>query len=271
MLNLICAICCSALVSIIMRLSGKKVKSDIAMLAVNYLMCSAVASRFVGGSSLPGGSTLILGVIGGVLYLASFVLLQRNVAKNGVVLSSTFMKLGVLVSIAVSVLAFGEHPSLMQGLGVALALGSIVLVSGKGEGAAASRLGLVLLFVGGMADAMSKIFEELGVKAEESWFLLGAFFTALLLCLGLMLSKKQRPGKWELLFGLLIGIPNYFSSRFFLRSLESVPAVIAFPTYSVGSILVVSAVGVLVFREKLTKRQWVGIGGILAALVLLNI
>lgn len=272
MLYLVLAICCSALVSIIMRLSGKKVKSDIAMLAVNYLMCSAVASRFVWGSQLPGISTGALGVVGGVLYLASFVLLQRNVSKNGVVLSSTFMKLGVLVSIAISVLAFGEIPSLLQGLGVVLALGAIILVSGKEEGTAASRLGLILLLlIGGMADAMSKIFEELGVKAEESRFLLGTFFTALLLCLGLMLHKKQRPGKWELLFGLLIGIPNYFSSKFFLRSLESVPAVIAFPTYSVGSILAVSAVGVLAFRERLTKRQWLGIGGILAALILLNI
>ena len=182
------------------------------------------------------------------------------------------MKLGVLVSIAVSVLAFGEVPGITQALGVVLALGAIILVSGKGEGAAASRLGLVLLLlVGGMADAMSKIFEELGVKAEESWFLFGTFCTAMVLCLGLMLSQKQRPGKWELLFGLLIGIPNYFSARFFLRALETVPAVIAFPTYSVGSILVVSAVGVLAFREKLTKRQWLGIGGTLAALILLNI
>lgn len=272
MLYLIFAVCCSALVSLIMRLSGEKVKSDIAMLAVNYLMCSAVASWFLWGSGLPGISTGLFGIVGGILYLASFVLLQRNVAKNGVVLSSTFMKLGVLVSIAVSVLAFGEVPGITQALGVVLALGAIILVSGKGEGAAASRLGLVLLLlVGGMADAMSKIFEELGVKAEESWFLFGTFFTAMVLCLGMMLSQKQRPGKWELLFGLLIGIPNYFSARFFLSALETVPAVIAFPTYSVGSILVVSAVGVLAFREKLTKRQWLGIGGTLAALILLNI
>ena len=39
----------------------------------------------------------------------------------------------------------------------------------------------------------------------------------------------------------------------------------------VGGILAVSAVGVLAFREKLTARQWLGIAGILAALILLNI
>ena len=77
MLYLIFAICCSALVSLIMRLSGEKVKSDIAMLAVNYLMCSAVASRFVWGSGLPGISTGLLAS------LAAFCILLLSYCCRG--------------------------------------------------------------------------------------------------------------------------------------------------------------------------------------------
>ena len=91
------------------------------------------------------------------------------------------------------------------------------------------------------------------------------------LCLALMLYKKQRPGRYELLFGVLIGVPNFFSARFLLRALGSLPAVIVYPTFSVATILVVTLAGVVFFGEKLTRRQWLALGAILAALVLLNI
>ena len=94
---------------------------------------------------------------------------------------------------------------------------------------------------------------------------------ALVLCVVLMGLKKQRPGKWEVLFGILVGIPNYFSAKFLLGALETLPAVIVYPVYSVGSILVVTLAGVLLFRERLEKRQWIGLAAILAALVLLNL
>ena len=41
---------------------------------------------------------------------------------------------------------------------------------------------------------------------------------------------------------------------FFLRALEDIAAVIAYPVYSVAGILVVTMAGVLLFREKLEKR-----------------
>ena len=108
-------------------------------------------------------------------------------------------------------------------------------------------------------------------EVESEYFLLITFATALILCGVLVIAKGERPGKWEILFGLLIGIPNYFSARFLLRSLEYVSAVIAYPTFSVAGILAATAAGVFLFKERLVKRQWIAVGIILAALVLLNI
>jgi len=65
-------------------------------------------------------------------------------------------------------------------------------------------------------------------------------------------------------------VPNYFSARFLLLSLSAVPAVIAYPTYSVGTIVLITLVGRLCFGEKLSRRQIVAMGVILAALALLN-
>jgi len=83
--------------------------------------------------------------------------------------------------------------------------------------------------------------------------------------------RKQPVGKWERLFGLVIGIPNFFSAKFLLGALEEIAAVIVYPVYSVATILTVTVTGVLVFREKLDRKQWMALGMILVALVLLNV
>ena len=277
MLNLLLAILSSALVSITMRISEPKVKNNISMLMVNYIMCAALAWCYA-GISLPeaSGFPFMLGtsLVNGVLYLAGFVLLQHNIRVNGVVLSSTFIKLGLLVSMVVSVAFFGERPGALQWLGFALAVAAIVLMNFRpGEGKAGNALGLVLLLLaGGGGDAMSKVFEELGNPALSDHFLLGTFLTAFVICAALLvLGKAGKPGRWEFAFGALVGIPNFFSAKFLLAALEDLAAVIVYPVYSVATILTVTLAGVLRFREKLEKRQWMALVIILLALVLLNI
>ena len=86
-----------------------------------------------------------------------------------------------------------------------------------------------------------------------------------------MLAKGERPGKYEIGFGLLVGIPNYFSAKFLLDTLEYIPAVITYPTCNVATILVVTLAGILFFREQLSRRQVLALGIILVALTLLNL
>lgn len=277
MLYLVLAILSSAMVSIFMRLSSDRVSGNISMLAVNYLTCLAISLMYTGTNSVipehPAFlQTLGMGAVHGFLYLFGFVMLQMSVKQNGVVLSSIFMKLGLLVPMLVSVLIFGERPVVTQIIGFVIAIAAIVLINVEGNSASVKfRFGLLLLLLGGgCADTMSKVFEEVGESALESQFLLYTFLTAWLLCVVLMLQKKQRPGCPEFLFGCAVGIPNFFSAKFLLKALESVPAVIAYPTYSVATILVVTLVGVLAFRERLEKRHWIAVGAILVALIMLN-
>ena len=278
MLNLLLAIASSALVSITMRFSETKIRNNLAMLAVNYMMCTFLAWAYTGFGSfwpteLGQQTTVIFGGINGVLYLAGFVLLQHNIRTNGVVLSATFIKLGLLVAMLVSVVFFGEWPELWQWAGFLLAVAAIVQMNYRpGEGKAGNMASLLLLLLaGGGGDAMSKVFEELGNPALSDHFLLNTFLVAMALCLILFGIKKEKAGKWEVLFGLLVGIPNFFSATFLLGALKDIAAVIVYPVYSVATILTVTVTGVLVFREKLEKRQWMALAMILVALVLLNI
>ncbi len=277
MFYLLCAIVSSALVSIIMRLSTDKVENNISMLAMNYLMCSAVAAAYTGfGQLFPGtdslGATLGMGIFQGILYLLSFILLQINVKKNGVVLPATFMKLGLLVPMSISIFLFREIPAPMQIVGFCIATAAILLINlDKSQSAVSFKAGLILLLlINGTGDAMAKVYEEIGDPALSAQFLFYTFAIAFVLCMGLVAFKKQKIGKSEIFYGFLVGVPNYFSAKFLLAALNTVPAVITYPTYSVGTILLVTLTGVGFFKEKLGKKQWIGLGIILVALVLLN-
>jgi multidrug transporter EmrE-like cation transporter len=179
------------------------------------------------------------------------------------------MKLGLLVSMVISIVFFGEVPGFMQLLGFLLAVAAIVLMNYKsGEGRFNMGL-LLILFIGGMCDGMSKVYEEIGDAALSGQFLFYTFFTALLLCL--VMGRGKIPSAREIAYGAAIGVPNFFSSQFMLQALATVPGVIAYPVYSVAGILLVTLAGVVFFRERLQKRQWTALGIILIALILLNL
>ena len=278
------AFCSSALISVIMRLGEGRIQNNISVLAVNYLACTLLSMvHCAGGGGIvvrasAGAVPLLLGLISGVFYMGSFVLYQYNIRRNGVLMSSTFMKLGVLVPATAAVIVFGERPGALQITGICLAIGAILIIGRqnndeeKAAGAVTDPRALVfLLLAGGTGDAMSKVYEELGPPEFSSQYLLYTFASALFLCTVTVLIRGQKLSPPDAVFGLLVGIPNYYSARFLLMSLSYVPAVIAYPMFSVCTIVLTGAAGVLVFRERMTKGQWTAVGLIMAAMVLLNI
>ena len=277
MVYLLLAIASSAAISILMRLSTHTVRGNLTMLATNYLVCSLLGAAYAGfdpALGAPGfGITVGLGILNGVLFLVSFLLLQVNTRRSGIVLSSIFMKLGLLVPFVMSVLVFREKPTGLQLTGFCAAIGAIILLNLKKD-PAAGKPGpglLLLLLLGGSADAMAKVFDALGPAALEDQFLFFTFAVAFVLCVLLTLCCREKPGKEAFLYGALIGIPNFFSSKFLLGALNSIPAVVAYPTFCVTTMLIVTLTGVLVFREKLSRLQWLALALILAALAMLNI
>ena len=278
MLYLILAILSSAMVSITMRLSTEKVSGNVSLLAMNYLTCAVLSAVYTGdGKLFPAvptlGTAVLLGIISGIFYLSGFAIFQICVLKNGVVLSAIFMKLGLLVPMVLSVCFFHEVPGLTQILGFLLAVAAIILINfEKGGSAVRFRTGLILLLLlAGGADGMSKVYEELGDLSLSNQYLFYTFLVATLLCVPLCIYKKDFPGRNEVLFGMLVGLPNFFSAKFLLRALEFLPAVIVYPCFSVTTILLITLAGVAFFREKLGRRQRVAIAIILAAVALLNL
>lgn len=278
MLFLCLAIMSSASISLLMRISDNKISARLSMLSANYLICSLLSAAYgrfdLLRPDVPGFSvTVALGIVSGILFLGGFVLFQWNTSRNGIVLTSIFMKLGLLVPMILSVLFFHEIPTWSQITGFCIAVLAIVLINLKnGSGSSRFRWQLLamLLFCGG-SDAMSKVFEALGPAALSYQYLFYTFAVAFVLCAALVVYKKERPGTRELLFGTAIGIPNFFASKFLLLSLKDLSAVVVFPSYSVATMLITTLAGVLLFRERLHKLQWLALVAIIVALLLLNI
>lgn len=279
MLFLFITVFTSSMMSIVIRFSQDRTNTKYSTLAVNYLTCIICSLCFLGeGGVFPAVAgakkTLLLGAFNGSVYLLSLALQQYSIRKNGVVFPSVFSKIGALmIPIFVSVLFFGEKPVFMQILGSVIAVAAIIILSQRGnEHSIQSVPSLFLLFfVEGIASVMTKVYEEIGSSALSTHYILYTFSTAFLLCSALVISNKEKPGIWELICGVAIGIPNYFSTRLLLRALRTVPAVIAYPVRSAGCILVVALAGLWFFHEKLNRKQWCAIGMVILSVVLLSI
>ena len=108
MLFLLLAIICSSLISIVMRIGTYRVDNKLSMLAANYATCLVLAAAITGVDKLfpqceQLPRTCVLGFANGFIFLLAFVLMQRSVKSNGVILSTTFSKLGLLVPVFVYV------------------------------------------------------------------------------------------------------------------------------------------------------------------------
>ena len=91
MIDLILAILSSASIAVLMRRGENRIQNDMGMFVSNYLVCALLSFAYMdkqaaaGLSGIPG-IVLLLGMAAGILYLGSFVLLQKNIQRNGVVL-----------------------------------------------------------------------------------------------------------------------------------------------------------------------------------------
>ena len=183
-------------------------------------------------------------------------------------------KLGILVPMSLSLIIWHEYPTVMQWCGICLAIVSIILVNWPSAGSlrGALRPAQLLLFLFcGTAEFSNKVFQKYGLQEHKSLFLLVTFSVAFLLSLAVTIKIKRVVTCRDLLIGVLVGIPNLFSSFFLILALERIMATIAFPAYGAGTIVVINLVGLLFFKEKLERTELTAVALTIAALILINL
>jgi multidrug transporter EmrE-like cation transporter len=122
---------------------------------------------------------------------------------------------------------------------------------------------------------MAKIYSTYGIPNEEPVYFFILFLVATLVTLCLLVHETKSNGNKlslrDLAAGILVGIPNYFSSVLLLKALNGIPAFIVYPVFSSGTILIVTLVSSLFFHEKLSRRQLTGLVLVLISIIFLNL
>jgi drug/metabolite transporter (DMT)-like permease len=228
-----------------------------------------------------------LGTLAGVFFFLSFYLYQRSVRESGASLSGAFGKMGILIPMILSVIIWNEMPNLIQWIGISLALLSIILVNLPAKREKKTfHIDLIFLFVfGGMAEFFNKIFQKYAAQSsDKNVFLFFVFFSAFIISLSFSLLKKNKQrGRFSLscyltrrtvpavVTGLVVGIPNLFSSFFLIMSLDHIKTAVVFPIYSAGSITLITLASTIFFGEKLKLKERLSIVVTIIALILVNL
>lgn len=252
----------------------------------NYLTACFVGlvffPRTVALSEIPAKPWFLPAVALGVLFIVIFNLMARTSQQLGVSVASVATKMSLVIPVVAGVVLYGEVLGPIQVAGIALALVAVYFASVKsGKVSWEPRLLYLpaLVFLGsGIIDTSIKFLEETRIPDSEYPLFSACIFGAAG-STGIMataLSKPRMLVNWRprnLLGGLALGIPNFFSIFFLLKALqfEKLPSAAIFTLNNVGIVTLTTLLGIAFFREQLSARNWLGVGLALVSIVIISL
>ena len=191
--------------------------------------------------------------------------------KSGLSVVSVASKMSVIAPIIFGILYYNEGTSVLKILGILLALSAVYFSSIKSkDGISIKAKNLVfpvLVFLGsGIIDTGIKFIEEGFVAPEDVAIFSSTLFYAAgsIGLLALLVQKLKGTLKFEtksILGGIALGIPNFFSLYFLVGALRSdiMESSGIFTVNNIGIVTLSTFVAILLFKEKLILKNWLGI------------
>ena len=282
MLYLALAIVCGATYSIFFKLFACRGLNSLQAIAFNYLTAFVlgliVDGVSDGGAVLPASvGSWVVAVGLGATFAGAFVVMSRSTVLSGVTLTTVASRVSVLIPVVCSYLLLPDGNEPRWGA-VATILAAMVLMfvpRRTEEKKERNRVGLVgalcilgvwLLF--GVNNFGLKWSQSVLIAPEESAmfsaviFLFATLFSTLVWIVG---DRKRgvKGVKVDLrsaLGGVVLGLANFCVTWGMLRGLAEVPASVFFPVYHCTIVALVAVIGTIVFRERLSVVQWLGVG-----------
>ncbi|MDQ3682036.1 MAG: EamA family transporter [Bacteroidota bacterium] len=260
-------------------------------IVVNYFTC-VITGSIINGSSPVDKTTfhqpwLLWSLILGSMFIILFNVFGFTTQKLGIAVASVANKLSLVIPFMFSIYLYNEEWTWLKIVGIVLALLAVIFTcypTRKKEGSrqlnkAHYILLPVVLFAGsGLMDTILKYVEQTHLnESNYNDFLIAAFITAgligFLIMSLLLVTRKIKFDRRSILAGIAIGIPNYFSIWFLVNVLKQFKgnssAII--PINNMGIVLLSSVLAWLMFKEKLSLINRVGIILALGAIALIAI
>lgn len=275
MIWLLPAALCSISIAAILKINERRGGDRLLLAGANYFFAAILSFLILrGGIGIPSTGTMALGAVTGIIYVLGFLLLMAGIARGPLAVPVTVMRLSVAVPVVVAIFFWNEVPGPLQWVGLLAGAAAIVLFglgiraqgSDKHAGSGFWILMLAMFAVMGTGDVLLKAFGEVSPDSERLVFTFLLFVSAALFTWLMILIRRVTFKRSTFLLGMLLGVPNLFSTVFTLLALRGVPASIAFPFINLTVIFGSTILALIAWKEKLGPIATAGL--VLAALAL---
>lgn len=275
---LLFTIICSTSIALILKYSDTHKGEAIVLLAGNYLVASIIALTILLLTKSKSFSieTLFFGCGLGLLFVLSFFIYAKAIGLAGTGLATTSSRLSVIIPIAFSIIIFNEEPKVNHLIGFAFTFITFIFFYYSVKGNHVDGDGIIKyfvllgVFIGiGINDFAMKVFKSWRPPEEEPFFVLFIFSSAFIYSTIYILLRKIKIESHTSIWGLVLGVPNVFSTIFLLAALSVLPAILVYPFMNVGIILLTTLLAFIIWKEKLDRWGILAlISGVLAILFL---
>lgn len=280
MIYILISICCSVLVSILLKIAKRYEVNMVQAIGTNYLIAATASAllfppQLSNTSSAPWAIYATLGILLPVL----FVILAQSVKHSGIVRTDIAQRLSLLIPLLAAFLLFNEHLSTPKILAIGIGLIAVICsIPFKNEASSTPKSWVypLLVFVGmGLIDVL---FKQLAIAKSISFttslflvFCLAIASSWLLIAYTLWREKKVLKLK-NILFGVVLGVFNYGNIFFYLKAhqaLNKQPSVV-FTSMNIGVIALGSLIGLWAFKERLSALNYIGIALAIASILVIS-
>ena len=258
--------------------------------AINYLVALLIIGPWyvLDGRQTGDLPAIIAGGSMGAIYFIAFFFVIWCVRVVGASSTSVVSVLSMLIPIVFAAFVWSDRPSLLQSVGIALALLSLILIGLKpdrqstaksdnsnanNERDSSLKASLILggfFILCGLSRVAQEAFKHVSPETQKPTFLLAAFLAAGIPAAILLLWRRRKIMVVEAVVGLIMGVSNGAQLWFTLKTLDLIPGYIFFPVSSAGSIIFTMFVAVLWLEERISRRALTGIAIAVLALIMMN-
>ena len=285
MIYLLLSILFNAVLFVFIKLFARFNIDALQALVVNYFVAFLVGLFFLENDLAPKeiinhdwfkGSILL-----GFVFISTFYATTLTSQRNGLSVASVASKMSVIIPITLGVILYNESQGFVKIIGILLALIAVYFTSKKETGEVQQANNLlfpILVFLGaGTIDASLKYLQtyhvpanQIGLFSTVTFFC--AFIVGVLTILFFTIRGQIKFSGRNILGGIALGLPNYFSLYYLVKMLEAkaFESATLFTIHNISIVLVSTFVGILFFKEKISIRNAFGIGLALFALYLVT-